>query len=199
MPETRRWSHSDFIPCSIISHHNRSYSSSSKRQSQGAIFAHAGHVSCCQAKTHLGYLSSSEGCLYFPEILPLWGAVENLCYFWCTITGPAEPVLTRFPCIKILGFRMQTIARWKTVNKEAVLGPVCGLRLYEGRAWGWSAPVLALVQLRSGRKWQTSRLPLPEAHMGLSPLCTSFRFEQFLGNSQVSHLFWEDLFLRTKA
>lgn len=45
-----------------------------------------------------------------------WGG--NLCYFWCVIIGPAEPVLTRFPCIKTLGFRMQIVPRWRTVKKR---------------------------------------------------------------------------------
>lgn len=126
-----------------------------------------------------------------------WGG--NLCYFWCVIIGPAEPVFTRFPCIKILGFRMQIVPRWRTVKKEAILGPVSGLKLHMGKARGLPVPVTALAQLGSERKLWTSWFLLPEAHTGLSPLCTSFWFVQFLGNGQISHLFWEDLFLHTKT
>lgn len=47
-----------------------------------------------------------------------WGG-GNLCFFWCVVR-PAEPVLTRFPCIKILGFRMQIVPRWRTEKRGRV-------------------------------------------------------------------------------
>lgn len=59
------------------------------------------------------------------------------------------------------------------MKKEAVLGPVSGLKLHMGRTQGLSAPGLALLQLGSERRSQASWFPLPEVHTGLIPLCAS--------------------------
>lgn len=94
-------------------------------------FLHMLHTFHALKQKHTWAISQvvSIACIFRNPSTVRWGG--NLCYFWCSIIGPAEPVLTRLPCIKILGFRMQIVPRWRTVKKEAMLGPVSWLKLGE--------------------------------------------------------------------